>query len=191
MMKIEKMLNLDEYEIADEITNVEMINILNGFESSLATIASDFMGRLFKSKISSLKQMQIVVETHTERCDKLVEQLKYKFPAEVNRFMIKLVDIQFTYTGYIVGESMVKSALKEASKELYGRLIKKSEYENIEEIKIKKNNIHEKADKTTEVTININEPQIDKKSKTEMELVLEELKALREEVQELKNQINS
>lgn len=191
MMKIEKMLNLDEYEIADEITNVEMISILNGFESSLATIASDFTGRLFKSKISSLKQMQIVVETHIERCNKLLEQIKYECPAEANRFVIKLVDIQFTYAGYIVGESTVKSALKEASKELYGRLIKKSEYENVEEIKIEKNIIHEKADKTTEVTINISEPQIDKKSKTEMELVLEELKALREEVQELKNQINN
>ena len=115
MMNVERILSneLREYEVADKITNPEMLNIITSLETRLAQVLSDYLYSWFMSSNTALSKMQMVVKAFKNRADDLVNEYKYKSPAESNRFVLELAEIQYKYAERVVSTSVVTNAMRE------------------------------------------------------------------------------
>ena len=115
MMNVERILSneLREYEVADKITNLAMLNILASLETRLAQVLSDYLYSWFMSSNTALSKMQIVVKAFKNRADDLVNEYKYKSPDESNRFVLELAEIQYKYAEQVVSTSAVINSVKQ------------------------------------------------------------------------------
>lgn len=114
MMNVEKFLDLTDYEIADEITIPEMKQIVDTLDSKLSNILTVHNSKWFPSKLNTLKSMQSAIKVHEHDRDVLINKYKECAPAEVNRFILAITELQFIYVNPLVGESMVKEAARQA-----------------------------------------------------------------------------
>ena len=115
MMNVERILSneLREYEVADKITNLAMLNILASLETRLAQVLSDYLYSWFMSSNTALSKMQIVVKAFKNRADDLVNEYKYKSPDESNRFVLELAEIQYKYAEQVVSTSTVTNSVRQ------------------------------------------------------------------------------
>jgi hypothetical protein len=116
MMNVEKFLDLTDYEVADEITIPEMKQVLNAIDSKFSNILTVHNSKWFPSTIKTLISMQTALSMHEHDRDVLINKYKECAPAEVNRFILAITELQYIYIKSIVDESKIIESIQETFK---------------------------------------------------------------------------
>jgi hypothetical protein len=125
MMNVERFLNLTDYEIADEITIPEMKHIVDTLDSKLSNILTVHNSKWFPSTLKTLTSMQSAIKVHEHDRDVLVNKYKEYAPAEVNRFILAITELQYIYVKDLVDESIIRESVQRAFKDEGQRLMVK------------------------------------------------------------------
>ena len=115
MMNVERFLDLTNYEIADEIAIPEMKQIVDAIDLKLSNILAVHNSKWFPSTIKTLKSMQSAVKAHEYDRDVLINKYKEYAPAEVNRFILAITEVQYIYIKSLIDEEyLIKESIQEA-----------------------------------------------------------------------------
>ena len=156
--------------------------LIMNYEGELLSIVTNYKNSWFQSQSTAVNKMQVVTQKYKILADALVEEYKESTPSEVNRFILETAELQFNYVSDISNyyASQAVEAMKLCwDKEMKYMLVKTKVLEEIEnKVEIEVNQIMKEV-----VNAKENGDEIDMKS------LYNEILALREEVQELKNQI--
>lgn len=124
-MKLNQIVNLKGYEF-EPVTNKELKTLINDLDERMAEVVTEYKNSLFMTRTKALLRMQTVFKCFKSQGDNLIEKYKSSNPAEVNQFMVSIMDVQLKHTSYLIDSSLLRKAAEKAFDEEFKDLLIKT-----------------------------------------------------------------